>query len=93
MNHGPFAILLLFAKVAIRGRCLNLPGAAEAWHKALDGRFDPMLAAQTAEAMTRVNGQVNSESAALFRRALAEAPADAPWRSIVERRLAEVKTQ
>lgn len=71
----------------------DLPGAAEAWHKALDARFDPVLAAQTAEAMTRVNGQVSSEAAALFRRALAEAPADAPWRSIAEQRLSEVKTQ
>lgn len=71
----------------------NLPAAAEAWHKALDVRFDPMLAAQTAEAMTRVNRQVSPEAAALFRRALAEAPADAPWRSIAEQRLAEVKAQ
>ena len=70
----------------------NLPGAAEAWHKALDARFDPTLAAQTAEAMTRANGQVSAEAAALFRRALAEAPADAPWRSIAEQRLSEVKT-
>lgn len=71
----------------------NLPGAAEAWHKALDARFDPTLAAQTAEAMTRVNGQVSPEAAALFRRALSEAPTDAPWRLIAEQRLAEVKTQ
>lgn len=70
----------------------NLPGAAEAWHKALDARFDPTLAAQTAEAITRVQGSVTPEAAALFRRALAEAPAGAPWRAIAEQRLAEVKT-
>lgn len=71
----------------------HLPAAAEAWHKALDARFDPTLAAQTAEAMTRVQGHVGAEAAALFRRALAEAPANAPWRSIAEQRLAEVKAQ
>lgn len=68
----------------------NLPGAAEAWRKALDARFDPTLAAQTAEAITRVQGSVTPEAAALFRRALAEAPADAPWRAIATQRLAEV---
>jgi len=71
----------------------NLPAAAEAWHKALDVRFDAALAAQTAEAMTRVAGQVTVEAAALFRQALAVAPADAPWRPIAEQRLAEVKPQ
>lgn len=69
----------------------DLPAAAEAWHKALDARFDPTLAAQTAEAMTRVRGAVTPEAAALFRRALAEAAPDAPWRPVAEQRLAEVK--
>jgi cytochrome c-type biogenesis protein CcmH len=69
----------------------NLPAAAEAWRKALDARFDPTLAAQTAEAITRVRGSVTPEAAALFRRALAEAPSDAPWRQIAEQRLAETK--
>jgi cytochrome c-type biogenesis protein CcmH len=67
----------------------NLPEAAVAWHKALDARFDPTLAAQTAEALTRVNGTVTAEAAALFRRALAAAPANAPWREIAEQRLTE----
>ncbi len=70
----------------------NLPAAAEAWHKALDARFDPTLAAQTAEAMTRVTGKVTPEAAALFRHALAAAPANAPWRQVVEQRLAESKS-
>jgi cytochrome c-type biogenesis protein CcmH len=67
----------------------NLPAAADAWHKALEARFDPMLAAQTAEAITRLTGTVTPEAAALFRRALAAAPADAPWRQIAEQRLTQ----
>ena len=69
----------------------NLPEAAAAWRKALDVRFDSTLAAQAAEAITRVRGSVTPEAAALFRRALAEAPADAPWRRIAEQRLAGTK--
>lgn len=67
----------------------NLPAAAEAWHKALDARFDPTLAAQTAEAMSRVAGRVTPEAAALFRRALDAAPPDARWRQLAKQRLAE----
>lgn len=67
----------------------HLPQAAEAWRQALRIRFEPGLAALTAEAQTRLDGKVSAESAALFRRALAEAPADAPWRGIAEKRLAE----
>lgn len=63
--------------------------AAAAWRAALAIRFDATLAVQAAEAASRVEGRISSESAALFRRALQEAPADAPWRSFVERRLAE----
>lgn len=65
----------------------NMPEAAAAWQKALENRFDPTLAAETAEAMTEANGHVTPEAAALFRRALAEAPANAPWRPMAERRL------
>ncbi|MBV9757277.1 MAG: c-type cytochrome biogenesis protein CcmI [Alphaproteobacteria bacterium] len=71
----------------------NLPEAAAAWRKALDVRFDSTLAAQAAEAITRMHGSVTPEAAALFRRALAEAPADAPWRAIAEQRLAEANRQ
>jgi cytochrome c-type biogenesis protein CcmH len=71
----------------------HLADAAVAWHKALSIRFDPGLAALTAEAQTRLEGRVSEESLGLFRRALAEAPADAPWRQIVEQRLAEAAKQ
>jgi len=49
------------------------------------------LAAEAGEAITEVNGKVTDEAAALFRRALAEAPAEAPWRPMAEKRLSEVK--
>lgn len=65
----------------------NMPEAAAAWQKALAARFDPTLAAETAEALTEANGHVTPEAAALFRRALAGAPPHAPWRVMVERRL------
>lgn len=66
----------------------HLPQAAEAWRQALRIRFDPGLAALTAEAQTRLEGKVSPESADLFRRALAAAPPDAPWRTLVQQRLA-----
>lgn len=65
----------------------DMMGAAKAWQTALAARFDPTLAAETAEAMTEANGHVTPAAAALFRRALAAAPAHAPWRTMVERRL------
>ena len=65
----------------------HIPQAAAAWQSALAVRFDPTLAAEAAEALTEANGHVTDDSAALFRRALAEAPADAPWRPMAERRL------
>jgi cytochrome c-type biogenesis protein CcmH len=69
----------------------NMPGAADAWRTALSSRFDPTLAVETAEAITEAAGHVTDESAALFRRALAEAPPDAPWRPMAEKRIAGVK--
>ena len=66
----------------------DLAAAAAAWKTALDAGFDPMLAARTADALSAVAGKVTPEAAALFRRALAEAPPDAPWRSYAEQRLA-----
>ncbi|HEX5327771.1 MAG TPA: c-type cytochrome biogenesis protein CcmI [Acetobacteraceae bacterium] len=66
----------------------NMNGAAAAWQHALTVRFDPMLAAEAAEALTEANGHVTEAAAALFRRALTEAPPDAPWRPMAERRLA-----
>ncbi len=69
----------------------NMPAAADAWRTALAAHFDPTLAVETAEAITEAAGHVTLESAALFRRALAEAPPDAPWRPMAEKRLAAVK--
>ncbi len=66
----------------------DLPGAAAAWREAVRLRFEPGLAALAAEAQTRVNGgKVSADSAALFARALAEGPKDAPWRPVAEQRL------
>lgn len=67
----------------------NDAAAAAAWRIALQSKFDPMVAARAAEAATRAEGGVSEGSASLFRRALAAAPPDAPWRSVVEARLAE----
>lgn len=67
----------------------NDAAAAAAWRTALQSGFDPTLAARAAEAATRAEGGVSDSSANLFRRALAAAPPDAPWRSVVEQRLAE----
>jgi cytochrome c-type biogenesis protein CcmH len=66
----------------------NMEEAAAAWGTALAARFDPTLAVETAEAITESQGRVTAEAAALFRRALSEAPANAPWRSMAEKRLA-----
>ncbi len=68
----------------------NLPGAAEAWRKAVAIRFEPDLAAMAAEARTMVEGGlVDAEAADLFARALAAAPQDAPWRETAQKRLAQ----
>jgi cytochrome c-type biogenesis protein CcmH len=80
--------VLLGNAEASRGR---LQQAADAWRTALAVRFDPTLAAEAGEAITEVQGQVTDEAAALFRRALAESPADAPWRPMAEKRLSEAK--
>ncbi len=65
----------------------NDAGAAAAFKMALQGKFDPGIAARAADATVRAEGGVSESSAALFRRALAAAPADAPWRDFVEQRL------
>ncbi|HUD61611.1 MAG TPA: c-type cytochrome biogenesis protein CcmI [Acetobacteraceae bacterium] len=69
----------------------ELGAAADAWRTALASRFDPTLAAETAEAIAEAQGRVTQEAATLFRRALAESPADAPWRPMAQKRLSEVK--
>jgi cytochrome c-type biogenesis protein CcmH len=80
-------VLLGNAEVS-RGR---LSEAADAWRTALATRFDATLAAETGEAISEAQGRVTDEAAELFRRALAESPADAPWRPMAQRRLAEIK--
>ncbi len=66
----------------------HLREAADAWRSALAVRFEPDLGAETAEVISEADSQVTPEAADLFRRALAGAPADAPWRAEVVRRLA-----
>ena len=51
--------------------------------------FDPQVAVEAAEARTRADGHVGPDSAALFKRAVAAAPPDAPWRTMAEERIAE----
>ena len=80
--------ILLGNAEASRG---NMPRAAAAWWIALQSKYDPMLAAQTAEALTEAAGQVTEDAAKLFRGALEAAPKDAPWRPMAERRLQEVR--
>jgi cytochrome c-type biogenesis protein CcmH len=71
----------------------DMPAAAVAWSAALAIGFDPTLAAATAEAQSEAVGHVDVRAEALFRQALAHAPPDAPWRSMVSRRLAETSPQ
>lgn len=82
-------VLLGNAEVS-RGR---LHQAVAAWQVALAARFDATLAAETAEAMSEAAGHVPPDAAALFRRALAAAPADATWRGLAEQRLAQAAKQ
>lgn len=89
--HGEQArqgYVLLGNAEASRGR---LQEAADAWRTALAARFDPTIAAEAAEALTEAHGQVDDEAASLFRRAIAESPADAPWRPMAQKRLSELK--
>jgi cytochrome c-type biogenesis protein CcmH len=65
----------------------HIAEAADAWGHALDARFDPTLAASTAELMTESEGHMSEKAAELFRHALADAPPDVPWRKAVEARL------
>jgi cytochrome c-type biogenesis protein CcmH len=68
----------------------HMPEAAAAWKKVLAEKFDPLLAAETGEVLTEIaGGTVTPEALGLFKRALAEAPADAPWRPMAEKRVSE----
>ncbi len=72
---------------ARRGRMAE---AASAWRTALAIGFDPTLAALTGAAIFQSEGEVTDEAVTLFRRALADAPADAPWRPMAEKMLQRV---
>lgn len=65
----------------------NDADAAAAFRTALTTGFDPVLAVRAAEAAARADGSLSRDGAALLRRALDAAPADAPWRGAVEARL------
>ena len=67
----------------------HLPQAADAWRQALAQRFEPDLGAETAEVISEVEAHVTPEARALFKRALAEAPAGVAWRQAAEKRVAE----
>jgi cytochrome c-type biogenesis protein CcmH len=68
----------------------HLTEAGDAWKHVLAEKFDPTLAAETGEVLTEAaGGKITPEALALFKRALAEAPADAPWRPMAEKRVAE----
>ncbi len=82
--------VILGSAEASRG---DMAGAANAWSRALSIQFDPQLAVQTAEAETEADGHISQQAAGLFRQALATAPADAAWRPMAERRLAESEKQ
>lgn len=69
----------------------RLPEAADAFRRVLAFRFDPTLGAETAEIITESEGKITPEAQQLFERALAEAPPNAPWRPMAERRLEEAK--
>lgn len=71
----------------------NYAAAAKAWRQALELKFDPALAAATAEAETRAAGRVDAGAAALFRASLAKSPANAPWSALARARLAEVSSR
>lgn len=75
-------LMILGNAEASRG---HMAEAAAAWREVLADGFDPTLAAMTGAAIFQAEGKVTDEALALFRRALAEAPPDAPWRPMAER--------
>lgn len=75
-------LMILGNAEASRG---HMAEAANAWREILAMGFDPTLAAMTGAAIFQAEGKVTDEALTLFRRALAEAPPDAPWRPMAER--------
>jgi cytochrome c-type biogenesis protein CcmH len=89
--HAPRTLegyLLLGRTELSRG---ELPEAAAAFQHVLEERFDPTLAAETAEVLTQASGRITPEALALFKRAVAEAPPDAKWKPMAEQRIAEAR--
>jgi cytochrome c-type biogenesis protein CcmH len=75
-QHGQAQLLI----IALRGKLSTLdPNSAEA----SEGQ------AYLAEAMAEDSGQLTPESIALFKQSIANAPPNAPWRALDQRRLAE----
>ncbi|MBS1061957.1 c-type cytochrome biogenesis protein CcmI [Gluconobacter wancherniae] len=62
--------------------------AIKDWKAALEAHFTPELAIRLAELQSQQLGHISPESLELYRRALAEAPPNAPWRMAVEARIA-----
>lgn len=62
--------------------------AIRSYRQALSVHFIPELAVQLAELESQRDGQISAESLTLYRKALDQAPTDAPWRLAVEARIA-----
>lgn len=69
----------------------NMQESADAFRHGLAIGFDPFIGAETAEMITELNGSVTPEALGLFKRALAEAPKDAPWRASAQKRVDEAR--
>jgi len=67
----------------------DMTAAAHDWHLVLDRKFDPALAIQTAEAQSKTEGHISADSLDLYRRALAQTPPNAPYRTALEARIAQ----
>ncbi|GBR53224.1 cytochrome c-type biogenesis protein CycH [Neokomagataea thailandica NBRC 106555] len=76
----------LLGQVEFRSGLTN--AAIADWQAALAVQFSPDLALNLAEAMAKRDGRINRDTLNLYRRALAAAPNDAPWRMAVEARIA-----
>jgi cytochrome c-type biogenesis protein CcmH len=83
-EHTRQGYLLLGSAEENRG---HWAAAAAAYKVALAQRFDPALAARTAEALSQAAGEVTPEAKALYQKALDGAPQNAQWRPLVEQRI------
>jgi hypothetical protein len=86
---APSTYIALVRTEADRG---DMSAAAAAWNVALTNNFASSLAATTVGALLESVDQVDARAAALFQRAFARAPADASWRPVITKRLAEAKS-